>query len=230
MVRLGENESARVEVGKDRVVRVVREAGQPSPFVRQMPRRVRIKMFNTGVNLKVDDAGPALATRGPHRRPQVQASAGGGDELRPSRWLPNQPDRSQWISAVGGTSMLPDGVAYTFRTTFDLTGMRPSTAVLHGRFVVDNHVRAIRLNGHKVSVPAHGTKSSVSSMRSPATAVLSKGSTCWRSRWKTGLPASDPLSKSSSPMGLLVELEGSAMAAWPEPSVNGVDRRETKGI
>ena len=57
-VRLGENESARVEVGKDRVARVVREAGQPSPFVRQMPRRVRIKMFNTGVNLKVGDPDP----------------------------------------------------------------------------------------------------------------------------------------------------------------------------
>ena len=52
-IRLEKDESARVEVGKDRVARVVRQPGQPSPFVRQMPKRVRIKVFNTGVNLKV---------------------------------------------------------------------------------------------------------------------------------------------------------------------------------
>ena len=47
-------------------------------------------------------------------------------------------------------------LSYTFRTTFNLKGMRPSTAFLHGRFVVDNHVRAIRLNGHEIPVPRHG--------------------------------------------------------------------------
>ena len=49
-----------------------------------------------------------------------------------------------------------NGVVFTFRTSFNLKGMRPSTAFLHGRFVADNHVRAIRLNGHEVSVPRHG--------------------------------------------------------------------------
>ena len=54
-------------------------------------------------------------------------------------------------------SPLPNGVVYTFRTSFDLKGMRPSTAVLHGRFaVLDNHVRAIRLNGGEIPVPRHG--------------------------------------------------------------------------
>ena len=44
-------------------------------------------------------------------------------------------------------------MTYTFRTTFDLAGAAPETAVLRGQFLADNHVTAIRLNGRNVDVP-----------------------------------------------------------------------------
>jgi len=49
--------------------------------------------------------------------------------------------------------VLPEEVVYVFRTTFDLTGMSPSRAALRGRFIADDRVVAIRLNGRSLSVP-----------------------------------------------------------------------------
>ena len=67
--------------------------------------------------------------------------------------LENDPARSQWISLVGGDVDLPEDVTYVFRTTFDLTGMLPSTAVLRGKCIADDRVTAIRLNGRRLTVP-----------------------------------------------------------------------------
>ena len=67
--------------------------------------------------------------------------------------LENDPARSQWISLVGGEVKLPEDVTYVFRTTFDLTGMLPSTAVLRGKCIADDRVTAIRLNGRRLTVP-----------------------------------------------------------------------------
>lgn len=58
-----------------------------------------------------------------------------------SRWI--------WVNPNG----LPGDVTFTFRTTFDLTGYDPSTAVLAGRYATDNY-GSILLNGNLVfSVP-----------------------------------------------------------------------------
>jgi len=213
---LGENESARVAVGKDRVARVVRGAGQPSPFVRQMPRRVRIKMFNTGVNLKEGDSDPHWQLVARTDDPKCKPWPAMVTETRDTRRLSNQSDRSQWISAVGD-SVMPDAVTYTFRTTFDLKGMRPSTAVLHGRFVVDNHVRAIRLNGRSVPVPAHGHREFGFFHAFSSDRGFVEGINVLEIDVENGDPqAIAP----SSLLGLLVELEGSVFPAWPEPSAN----------
>ncbi len=67
--------------------------------------------------------------------------------------LENDPARSQWISLVGGDVDLPEDVTYVFRTTFDLSGMLPSTAVLRGKCIADDRVAAIRLNGRRLMVP-----------------------------------------------------------------------------
>ena len=56
----------------------------------------------------------------------------------------------RWTSEL---STVPAG-KYTFRTTFELADVSPESAVLLGRFLADNHVDAIRLNGHAVPVPA----------------------------------------------------------------------------
>ena len=57
--------------------------------------------------------------------------------------------RSQWISLTAD-SWPPGDVTYKFRTTFELVGVLPRTAVLRGRMAADDAVRAIYLNGRKV--------------------------------------------------------------------------------
>ncbi len=223
VVRLGKNESARVVVGKDRVARVVRGAGRPSDFVRHMPKRVRIPMFNTGVNLKNGDRDPhwQLVARSddPKFKPRPAVVTESGDTRR----VANQSDRSQWISAVGSSGAVPDGVVYTFRTTFDLEGMRPSTANLHGRFVVDNHVRAIRLNGHSIAVPPHGHQEfgffhPFSSNRGFVDGI---------NVLEIDVENGDPQAKApASMLGLLVELEGSVVTGWPEPPANVLNAKQ----
>jgi hypothetical protein len=216
-VPLGENESARVDVGKDnkRVVTVSRRTSEADKFVRRFPKRVRIKLFNTGINLKLNQDDPhwqvIARSDEPNFKPRPAVVSGGTNSM----WLANQLDRSQWISFSGGDSSLPDRVVYTFRTTFDLTGMRPGTAILHGRFVVDNQIEAIRLNGREVRTPSHNDEDfgffhafSIAGGFVDGVNVLEfevKNGARWQN-----VP--------SSPMGLLVELEGSVLSAWPEPS------------
>ena len=67
--------------------------------------------------------------------------------------LQNDPASSQWITIVGGEADVPEEVVYVFRTTFDLKGMLPSTAMLRGKFIADDKVVAIRLNGRRLTVP-----------------------------------------------------------------------------
>ena len=150
VIVLGANESATVEAGQGRAIKVVRDSGQSKPpaFARQMPKWVRIKLFNTGVGLRGGRAGPALADRRPHRRSELQAAAGRRHDRLVSEWLAND-SRSQWIS-LAGDSWSARHVTYRFRTTFELAGVLPRTAVLRGRLAADDRVRAIYLNGRKV--------------------------------------------------------------------------------
>lgn len=215
-IRLEKGESARVEVGKDQVARVVRQSGQPGPFVLQMPKRVRIKMFNTGVNLDVGQRDPHWQLVARSDNPRVTPLAAVVTDASPNPWLANQRDRSQWLTTVAST---PNGVVFTFRTTFDLKGMRPSSAVLRGRFVADNHVSAIRLNGRDVSVPEHSYED-FSFLRSfSSNHGFVEGLNVLEIDVENLSPGANAPSH-FNPMGLLVELEGSAMSAWPEPSAN----------
>jgi hypothetical protein len=218
VVPLGEDESARVDVGQDRVAAVTRPKYQADPFVRQMPKRVRIKFFNTGVGLKVGSSDPHWEV---HARsddanftPRQAIVSGAGYSM----WLANQGDRSQWISVAVGESVVPDRVVYTFRTTFDLRKSRPSTAVLHGWFVVDNHIRAIRLNGREFPVPKHGPEEFGFFHSFSIDRGFVEGVNVLEFDVENGLPQES--SPSQSPMGLLVELDGSVLSAWPEPSAN----------
>ena len=221
-VPLAENESARVDVGKSKgaVVTVTRGTSQPDTFVHRMPKRVRIKLFNTGVDLNDGERDPhwQVVARSDERnfKPQPAVVSGANN----STWLSNQSDRSQWISLVGGSSTLPDRVVYTFRTTFDLTGMRPATAILHGRFVVDNRIQAIRLNGHEVRVPAHSDEQFGSFHAFSIVGGFVDGVNVLEFEVKNGAVQQNV---PSSPMGLLVELDGSVLSAWPEPSANRID-------
>ncbi len=224
-IRLEKNESARVEVGKDRIARVVRQPAQPSRFVRQMPKRVRIKVFNTGVNLKEGAPDPHWQLVARSDDPKLKPRPAVVADANAYPWLANQFDRSQWVSAVGPEPIAPNGVVFTFRTTLDLKGMRPSTAVLHGRFVADNHVRAIRLNGHEVSVLKHGYEEFGFFHGFSCDRGFVEGLNVLEIDVENGIPGLDASSVQPNPMGLLVELEGSVISAWPEPSASALDAK-----
>jgi hypothetical protein len=75
-------------------------------------------------------------------------------------WFPNS-STSQWIAPAqnqafpGPGTPHPAGL-YTYRLTFDLAGIDPSTVVVTGNWGCDNAGSAIRINGTEVSFVAPG--------------------------------------------------------------------------
>ncbi len=158
VISLGRDESARVERGRNQTVTVVKTVRGKSPrdsFAHQMPMRLPIKLFNTGVELKVGDADPHWQIVARSDDPKFKPQAAVVTTIVPI-YAENDPAKSQWISTAGDLPRLPNGVTYTFRTTFELAGLFPGSAVLGGWFIADNHVKAIRLNGVQVPVTYHG--------------------------------------------------------------------------
>jgi hypothetical protein len=146
------NESARADFGKDGVVAVVRQAGQKSALVREMPKPVAIAVFNTGIGLmegEPDQHWQVVArSDDPTFKPRPAMVRGPSFDA-----LQNDPAGSQWISLVAGEIKFPEDVIYTFRTSFNLKGMQPSTATLRGKFMADDKIAAIRLNGRNIPAP-----------------------------------------------------------------------------
>jgi hypothetical protein len=160
-VVLTANQWLSVDAGRTPVVSVVRGAPSGAPlFVRHIPRRVPIQVFATGAGLMTGQADPhwrIVAHSGySHRVPdgpafQPQAAV---VTVPADTYAADDSARAQWISTAGNLPNLPLGY-YTFRTTFNLADAPPAAAVLRGRFMVDNHLEAIRLNGQPVPVPEH---------------------------------------------------------------------------
>ena len=109
--------------------------------------------------------------------------------------------------AVGDGSPVPDKVTYTFRTTFELTDVRPETARLRGLFLVDNHLRAIRINGHDVAVPEHPYKSFDLFRAFTISSGFVAGTNVLEFEVENGNPEQPA---ASSEMGLRVDLEATA--------------------
>ncbi len=220
-IQLGANESARVEPGSGRIDVVRRTAVQPNTFTRQMPKWVPIKLFSTGVGLKEGDEDPHWQIVARSDDPNFQ--------LRPAvvtaahaYWLMNYPTRAQWISTADGPPDVPDGVTYTFRTTFELAGALPETAVLRGRFIADNHVQAIRLNGKELPVPEHGWGRLGGGIFSDGDAFnlfsefsarkgFVEGGNTLEIDVHNGIP---PETGGNDAMGLRVELSGHVLSSW----------------
>ena len=152
-IRLRASESARFEHGTAGVA-LRRGVCQPGEFVRHIPRQTPIKAFSTGVGLKPGDPDPhwqlVAVSNDPKFKPRPALV-----RVDDARYLNNDPARSQWISGAAEVVSFPNEVTYTFRATFDLAGALPDTVVLRGRFLADDHVDAIRLNGRSVAVPEH---------------------------------------------------------------------------
>jgi len=158
---LSAGQSARVERNGKEAPRIVREDNNSvvTAFVKHLPRRIPIKLFNTGAGLKEGDADPhwQIVARSDdptfQPRPAVVTTV---NTPQPSTFLPNNPSRSQWISAAGDLPKLPNNVTYTFRTTFELTESQANTMSLRMLFIADDRISAIRLNGQ--TVPSSGNE------------------------------------------------------------------------
>jgi hypothetical protein len=154
-VSLAMNESARVG-GKGQAPQVLVSAAQKPAFVRKMPRMTPIALFNTGTGLKGGQQDPhwKIVSRSddPTFKPQMAVVRG----MKPDEYfMVDDRDHSQWLSLLPGDREYPQEITFTFRTEFDLTGMLASTAVLRGKFVADDRLVGIRLNGRRLAVPAH---------------------------------------------------------------------------
>ena len=111
-----------------------------------------VELHNTGVGLGVGDedahwrivAGTDGDFDGPTHAVVCKAH---------QRWLPNEIDTSQWVSTVNWGFTTARSV-YTFQTTFDLTDYDLTTTQLFGRFLADNGIQEIRVNGKPVDVKA----------------------------------------------------------------------------
>ncbi len=66
-------------------------------------------------------------------------------------WLGDTAE-SKWIGPSNGGSGAVAG-EYIYTTTFNLAGLNPATAILTGRFAVDNELKGIRINGNLVPTP-----------------------------------------------------------------------------
>jgi hypothetical protein len=123
-------------------------------------------------------------------------------------WLLNGSD-SKWISPrVNSAANEPVGT-YTYRTTFDLSGLDASSAVLTGRWAADN-TGTLMLNGNMLGITSGGFDA-----WSPFT--ISSG-------FVGGVNTLDfvvtnvPGFIGPSPTGLRVEITGNATTTIPEPS------------
>ena len=106
-----------------------------------------VELQNTGLGFAVGDEDPHWQiVAGPEGTawPQFASVCGGV-----SNYLPNDPQNSQWVSIARWRGAEAQSV-FTFQTSFDLRGYDLSTIQFFGRFLADNGVREVRVNGNPV--------------------------------------------------------------------------------
>ncbi|WP_425400443.1 hypothetical protein [Aeoliella sp.] len=110
-----------------------------------------VNLCNTGIGLSVGDEDQNWRiVAGPEGFGSPQYAT----VVKPHyRYLPNDRNNSQWVSIANWKKAQVDAT-YTFRTTFDLTGFDLVTIKLFGRFLADNGVQEVRVNGVAVNVEA----------------------------------------------------------------------------
>lgn len=109
-----------------------------------------VELYNTGLGLKVGDEDPhwviVAGPDGVFERPEYAMVC-----VPDERYLANAPELSQWVSLPSWRTATANST-FTFQTRFDLTGYDLSTIQLFGRFLADNGIQNVRVNGHAVEV------------------------------------------------------------------------------
>lgn len=171
-----------------------------------------INVFSTGVDAAgavvaggtVGDLHYSLISAPPGVGTGIKAATSGSEGFPIGPWLGDN-TLSRWIGPNTGDLNGPVG-SYTYRTTFDLTGLDLSTAALSGRWATDNPGTEILIND-------------------VATGLTAGGFTAWsafsiNSGFVAGLNTLDfVVYNAGGPTGLRVEISGdAAAAAVPEPA------------
>lgn len=132
VIALAEYESVRVDPAGRQVVTVARGTAGTDAFPLRMPRRMAMSVFNTGRGLKEGqpDLHWQLVARSddPKLKPRPAVVTRVDPKQTWNGHSANDPARSQWLSTAGDMPDLPSGVTFTFRTTFELTGLLPKPA------------------------------------------------------------------------------------------------------
>ena len=136
-------------------------------------------------------------------------------------WLErNADDAARWITVKPNNPVMPGSTVHTFETRFDLTGLDPDTAKLALRFIADNRIEQLRVNGLAVDVPAHGQDPPFSTFTEMTLRhVFLDGINTIELDVRNILPAD-----AVSPTGLIVELRGSAHRKTRIDIRSGADR------
>jgi Domain of unknown function (DUF4214) len=110
-----------------------------------------IPIFSTGV----DDTGTDLALGSTDSHFSIISSPVGAVQPSVFTYLPStyvvNSATSEWIGPAANPFGVLDAGDYTYQETFDLTGLDPSTAVIHGELASDNDSKVI-LNGVETGV------------------------------------------------------------------------------
>ncbi|HQR44232.1 MAG TPA: PEP-CTERM sorting domain-containing protein, partial [Gemmatales bacterium] len=167
-----------------------------------------IQLFNTGV----DGFGALLpnSTVDPHysliSSPAPFTTAYAGNGFNDVQWLADGPN-SRWLGVSTWLAEWRPTGTYTYRTTFDLSGMSPTTATINISIASDNTCD-VYLNG------AHtGITTPFEGFRAFTSYTITSG-------FASGLNTLDfsVYEPGSTPSGLRVEMTGYASAV-PEPTV-----------
>ena len=119
-------------------------------------------MFNTGV----DDYGRLLNPGDRDSHWTVMTSADESfltpgfaiTQLNNPGWIANGPDSNFISITTTGRNFVAAG-SYVYQTTFDLTGLVPSTAAIVGQFAVDDDVTDVLINGASTGIRGSGFSS-----------------------------------------------------------------------
>lgn len=172
-----------------------------------------IGLHNTGYGFAVGDEDPYWRViKGPEGKftgPQYAMVC-----VPDERYMENNPESSQWVSMVKWREAAPYST-YTFQTTFDLTGFDLSTVQLFGRFLADNGVKEVRVNGQPVMLESwvDNTPGQLFSQPQFRTVNVSEGlvegvNTIELDVWNAIMQPAEKNKNTPNPMALRVEWEG----------------------
>ncbi len=109
-----------------------------------------VELHNTGLGIEVGDEDPNWQiVSGPAGSTWPQFATVCANIKGEYNYLPNDPQASQWVS-IANWDVAKARAVFTFQTSFNLSGYDLSTIQLFGRFLVDNGVREVRVNGQPV--------------------------------------------------------------------------------